>query len=77
MQFARKIVEPAEISQIIDLPEELTRTKLEIIVLPFTLPFSNRLQKTKRSKDIIDKLLASPVKIGNFIPFSREEIYER
>ena len=27
--------------------------------------------------DIIDKLLANPIKLKNFSPFSREEIYER
>ena len=33
-------------------------------------------KKTKQT-DIIDKLLANPIKSKNFLPFSREEIYEK
>jgi len=33
-------------------------------------------QKAKQA-DIIDKLLTNPIKLKNFSPFSREEIYER
>ena len=33
-------------------------------------------KKTNRS-DIIDKLLANPIKTKNFSPLSREKIYER
>ncbi len=34
-------------------------------------------EKKKNRLDIIDKLLANPIKIKNFSPISREEIYER
>ena len=34
-------------------------------------------EKASRHSDIIDKLLANPVRLKNFSPFSREEIYER
>ena len=33
-------------------------------------------QSTKQA-DIIDKLLANPIKLKDFSPFLREEIYER
>ena len=33
-------------------------------------------KKTKQA-DIIDNLLANPIKLKNFSPFLREEIYER
>jgi hypothetical protein len=29
------------------------------------------------SADMIDRLLASPIKVENFVPIKREEIYER
>ena len=31
----------------------------------------------EQEKDIIDKLLSNPIKLKNFSPFSREEVYER
>ena len=34
-------------------------------------------EKVPRQSDIIDKLLANPIKSKDFLPFSREEIYER
>ena len=30
-----------------------------------------------RQNDIVDELLKNPVEINNFMPFSRDEIYER
>ncbi len=30
-----------------------------------------------RQNDIVDELLNNPVEINNFMPFSRDEIYER
>ena len=34
-------------------------------------------EKKAKQSDIIDKLLANPIKLKDFSPFSREEIYER
>ena len=34
-------------------------------------------EKKAKQSDIIDKLLANPIKSKDFLPFSREEIYER
>jgi len=34
-------------------------------------------EKKKNRSDIIDKLLAKPIKTKNFLPISREEIYKR
>ncbi len=34
-------------------------------------------EKIIRETDIIDDLLANPIKIHNFSPFSRKEIYDR
>jgi len=34
-------------------------------------------EKKVKQTDIIDKLLAKPIKSKDFSPFSREEIYER
>ena len=34
-------------------------------------------EKKKKQADIIDNLLANPIKLKNFSPFLREEIYEK
>jgi len=34
-------------------------------------------EKKAKQADIIDKLLANPIKLKDFSPFLREEIYER
>ena len=34
-------------------------------------------EKKAKQFDIIDELLANPIKLKDFSPFSREEIYER
>jgi hypothetical protein len=76
MQFARKIIDPVEISNIIELPDELLESKVEVIVLPLDTPIDQQ-NKKKRGKDLIDKLHENPLKIKNFRPFKREEIYDR
>jgi hypothetical protein len=56
---------------IIRIPEKYkqkTGTTVKVIVMTE--------KKTKQS-DIIDNLLATPIKSKDFSPFSREEIYER
>jgi len=56
---------------IIRIPEKYkqkTGTTVKVIVITE--------EKAKQS-DIIDKLLATPVKLKKFSPFSREEIHER
>lgn len=34
-------------------------------------------ENTTKQEDIIDKLLANPIKAKEFVPFMRDEIYER
>jgi hypothetical protein len=75
MQFARKIVNAEDIIDIIQLPEELRKREVEIIVLPID-NHNPKKHSTKNGDDIIDRLLANPLKIAGFNPFSREEIYE-
>jgi hypothetical protein len=74
MQFARKIIDPGEISNIIELSDELLESKVEVIVLPVDTPIDKQ-NKKKRGKDLIDKLQENPLKIKNFKPFKREDIY--
>ena len=76
MQFARKIIDPVEISNIIELPDELLDSKVEVIVLPVDTP-NDKPNKKKRDRDLIDQLHENPLKIKNFSPFKREEIYDR
>lgn len=75
MQFARKVVNAEDIIGIIELPEELRRREVEIIVLPVNHAGSNQ-DEAQDEEDMIDRLLASPLHIDGFKPFSREEIYE-
>lgn len=75
MNFARKIVDSEKLIGIIDLPEDLKRKQVEIIVLP---PQETTKQKGKKNKrNFIEELIKNPIKIDNFIPLSRKEIYER
>jgi len=76
MQFARKIIESVEIGNIIELPRELLNSKVEVIVLPVDIP-NDKPNKMKRNRDLIDQLHENPLKIKNFRPFTREEIYDR
>ena len=76
MQFARKIIDPIEIGGIIELPDELLNSKVEVIVLPVDIR-NDKPNKKKRDRDLIDKLHEHPLKIKNFRPFTREEIYDR
>ena len=74
MNFARKIIDSECLIDIIDLPEELKEMEVEIIVLPTqNIPS----YKKRHKKNFIDELIDNPLKIENFKPFSRKEIYER
>ncbi|MGE0086940.1 MAG: hypothetical protein AB7S75_21255 [Desulfococcaceae bacterium] len=57
---------------IIEIPEiykKRLKTSVKVIILGD--------EKTEQSPDIIDELLCSPVKIPNFKPLKRDEIYDR
>ena len=56
---------------VIHVPEkfrQLTNENVKVIILT---------EPTKNDKDIIDKLLASPIQSKDFTPLSREACYER
>jgi len=57
---------------IIEVPEvykKRFKTNVKVIILAD--------EKAESPSDIIDELLRSPVKMPNFIPLKREEIYDR
>jgi len=64
LQFARKIIDPVEISNIIELPDELMESKVEVIVLLVDTPIDKQ-NKNKRERDSIDQLHENPLKIKN------------
>jgi len=74
MNFARKIIDANRLIDIIDLPEELKKTDVEIIVLP-----AQNIHHIKKYQEhsFIDELIDNPLKIQDFRPFTRKEIYER
>lgn len=76
MNFARKIVDAEKLVGIIDLPADLKKKQVEIIVLP-PQQEQKRKNKKKQKSSFIDELIRNPLKIGNFVPLSRKEIYER
>lgn len=76
MNFARKIVDAEKLAGIIDLPEDLKKKQVEIIVLPSNQTLKRK-NKKKHKSSFIDELIRNPLKIDNFVPLSREEIYER
>jgi len=56
---------------VINIPEKY-KQKIHNIVKVIVIT-----EKKSKQIDIIDKLLANPVKSSDFEPFSREEMYER
>jgi hypothetical protein len=76
MNFARKIVDAEKLVGIIDLPADLKKKQVEIIVLPPHQPLKRK-NKKKHKSSFIDELIRNPLKIENFVPLSRKEIYER
>ncbi|MCK4762596.1 MAG: hypothetical protein KAW12_10405 [Candidatus Aminicenantes bacterium] len=76
MQFARKIINSEQLSGIIDLPGELKKRKVEIIVLPVKDPVQAKVEK-KDKRDLLHGLMKKPIVVDNFVPLSREESHER
>lgn len=75
MNFVREIVEPGRLNGIIDIPEELKHSRLEVIILPAedSKPATTVKQGAGRFKSLYEK----PVKVKNIKTFSRDELHER
>jgi len=64
-----------------DLPCELRHSVVEVIVLPVENQSKNKQPTSpkrpqKIRNDIIDRLQANPLKIDDFVPLSRGQVYE-
>lgn len=63
------------------------KTKIRDGIIMVPKKYRNRVSKkvkvlimseaTRNHDDIIDKLLASPIEVDDFVPFVRNEIYDR
>jgi hypothetical protein len=78
MNFVRKIIEPDKLSGIIEIPDKLKKSQVEVIILPVDRPTTNILKhdKTKRCKSF-KKLYEKPIKVDKIHIFSKEELHER
>jgi hypothetical protein len=80
MDFVREIIEADKLTGIINIPEKLRHSPVEIIVLPVmnidsTAAGGHRKKQPKKEK--YKELYENPIKVKKIMSFSREELHER
>ena len=77
MNFVREIVEPGRLNGIIDIPEDLRHSRLEVIILPAEDSNSTPATTTKQGAGRFKSLYAKPIKVKKIKTFSRDDLHER
>ncbi len=80
MDFVREIIEADKLTGIINIPEKLRHSPVEIIVLPVmaidtTTAGGHREKHPKKGK--YKELYENPIRVKRIKSFSREELHER
>jgi hypothetical protein len=80
MDFVREIIEADKLTGIINIPEKLRHSPVEIIVLPVmdietTAVGGHREKPLKKEK--YKELYDNPIRVKKIKSFSREELHER
>lgn len=80
MDFVREIIEADKLTGIINLPEKLRHSPVEIIVLPVLgiethTAGGDREKQPKKGK--YKELYENPIRVERIKSFSREELHER
>lgn len=75
MRFARKIIESEKLIDLIDLPDELRQSKVEVIVLPIDDDAEVNTKNKTGEENFIETLMDHPRTIAGFKPLTRDEIY--
>lgn len=70
----RKIINSDKLKGVVDLPIELKKKKVELIVLPLTI--EEKHVSVKKGKKLL-KLLSNPIKVEKICIPSRDELHER
>jgi hypothetical protein len=77
MDFVRQIVEPGKLAGIIEIPEKLRKSRLEVIILPVENSKKEVVRKPKKQHRKFRELYENPIKVEKINFFSREELHER
>ena len=80
MDFAREIIEADKLTGIINIPEKMRHSPVEIIVLPLMdidTAAAGSQQGKKSNKEKYKELYENPIRVKKIKAFSREELHER
>ena len=77
MDFVRQIIEPDKLAGIIDIPEKLKRSPVEVIILPTIDDEELFNDEEKQNKEKYKALYENPIKVDKVKTFSRDELHER
>jgi hypothetical protein len=77
MDFVRQIIEPDKLAGIIEIPEKLKRSPVEVIILPTIDDEELFNDEEKQKKEKYKALYENPIKVDKVKTFSRDELHER
>ena len=77
MDFVRQIIEPDMLAGIIDIPEKLKGSPVEVIILPTVDDEELFHKESKQNKEKYKALYENPIKVDKIKKFSRDELHER
>ena len=77
MEFVREVIDTDKLAGIIEIPEKLKKSKVELILLPINEPDEKLIKKEKNRKKNLKKLYANPIKVKKIDIPPREKLHER
>jgi hypothetical protein len=77
MDFVRQIIEPDKLAGIIDIPEKLKRSTVEVIILPTIDDEESFNKENQQNKEKYKALYENPIKVDKIKIFSRDELHDR
>ena len=77
MDFVRQIIEPDRLAGIIDIPEKLKKSPVEVIILPTIDDEDLHNIEGTQTREKYKDLYENPIKVNKVKTFSRDELHER
>ena len=77
MDFVRQIIEPDRLAGIIDIPEKLKKSPVEVIILPTMDGEGFPHDEDTQNKEKYKELWENPIKVDKVKTFPRDELHER
>ena len=77
MDFVRQIIESEKLAGIIDIPENLKRSTVEVIILPTIDDEVLLNNEDNQNKEKYKALYENPIKVDKVQTFSRDDLHER